>query len=167
MKYLVLIAIALLVVLIARQEVAQAPTDQVEQSSTKSETEADVQSPTPFARGGDVEVYDGIKIDRNLKSLNLAGRNFSGSLKAEIRLLENLQELDISHNEFTGVPAEVGQLSNLKTLNLSYNPITGIPHEIGNLSKLEVLDLRGTQYSEFDLNAIKQSLPESTSILVD
>ena len=71
-----------------------------------------------------------------------------------MRNLRNLQVLDLSDNDFAGVPAEVGQLSELRVLDLSNNPITGLPHEISNLKNLEVLDLRGTDYSEQDLQTI-------------
>jgi len=103
----------------------------------------------------------------NIELLDLSGNSLDGALQAEIRHLQNLKGLDLSHNNFTGVPAEVGQLTKLITLNLSHNPITGLPHEIGNLKNLEILDLRGTQYSSFDLEQIKQGLDSSVKILVD
>lgn len=112
-----------------------------------------------------VEVYAGISVPVDTKTLNLSGRNLSGSLKAEIRLLTQLETLDVSNNDFTGLPAEVGQLSELRMLNLASNPLTGLPHEIGNLQKLRVLDVRGTKASEGDLIIIGDALPSSTSIL--
>lgn len=114
-----------------------------------------------------IEIYDGISYPENILSVNLAGRGLSGSLKAEVRMLSNLRELDLSNNNFTGLPAEVGQLSKLEALNLSNNPFTGLPHELGNLPNLRVLDLRGTNYSEFDLAEIQKKLPASTEVLVD
>jgi len=121
----------------------------------------------PVASGPQVEIYDGISFPQNTKVLDLSGRGLSGSLKAEIRHLSNLEVLNISDNNFTGLPAEVGQLSKLKVLNLSNNPFTGLPQELGNLHNLQTLDLRGTQYSEFDLNVIKSNLPSTVDILVD
>ena len=114
-----------------------------------------------------VNIHDGVSVSPDMQVINLSNRSFSGSLKAEIRHVSSLRELDISNNQFTGVPAEVGQLSNLEVLDLSYNPITGLPHEIGNLKNLLKLDLRGTQYSKQDLEVIKKSLPAATIILVD
>ena len=116
---------------------------------------------------GSVVVYDGVTVPADATTLNLANRGLTGSLKAEIRQLTQLRELDMSGNGFTGVPAEVGQLSQLEVLNLSHNPITGLPHEIGNLKNLRVLDLRGTNYSAADLAIIKQTLPASTEIKTD
>lgn len=117
--------------------------------------------------GKKISVYDGIEVNENAKELNLAGQQLSGSPKAEVRLLTKLEELDISDNNFTGVPAEVGQLTNLRILNLSNNPLTGLPYEIGNLNNLEVLDVRGTNYSAADLQVIQQNLPNQTVVLVD
>ncbi|MEK7638689.1 MAG: hypothetical protein AAB388_00865 [Patescibacteria group bacterium] len=114
-----------------------------------------------------VVVYDGFNVPTDTTTLDLSGRGLSGSLKAEIRHLSSLQELNLSRNNFTGLPAEVGQLSQLEILNLSHNPLTGLPQELGNLQKLRVLDLRGTDYSTFDLEIIRKNLPNSTQILVD
>lgn len=81
--------------------------------------------------------------------------------------MQNLRVLNLSNNQFTGVPAEVGQLSKLEVLDLSNNPITGLPYEIGNLQNLKALNLKGTNYSKQDLEVIKEKLPSTTEILVD
>lgn len=119
-------------------------------------------SPT---QGQSVEIYDGISVASNSTTLDLSGRGLEGSLKAEIRLLADLETLDLSNNQFTGLPAEVGQLSKLKTLNLANNQFTGLPHELGNLQNLETLDLRGNNPSEQDLAIIREALPAGTQIL--
>lgn len=100
----------------------------------------------------------------NATALNLSGNRLSGSLPAEVRFLKNLQTLDLSNNNFTGVPAEIGQLQKLEILDLSGNPITGLPYELGNLTSLKVLNLKDTQYSKQDLDIIKKSLPADTVI---
>jgi len=123
--------------------------------------------PETTGPGKSIAVYDGISVPDNTTVLDLSGRRLSGSLKAEIRHLTNLRELNISDNDFTSLPAEVGQLSKLETLNLSNNPFTGLPQELGNLSNLKVLDVRGTQYSQFDMDIIKAKLPASTQVLTD
>lgn len=115
----------------------------------------------------EIEVYTGISIMDSVETLDLSGRGLSGSLKAEIRFLTQLKELDLSDNNMTGLPAELGQLSQLELLDVSNNPITGLPHEIGNLQNLKVLDLRGTEYSASDLVMIKQKLPLTTQIITD
>jgi Leucine-rich repeat (LRR) protein len=102
-----------------------------------------------------------------LESLDVSGNALTGALQAEVRHLRNLISLDLSDNDFTGVPAEIGQLERLEYLDLSNNPITGLPLELGSLSRLKELDLRGTNYSEYDLSIIKQKLPSDVVILVD
>ncbi len=102
----------------------------------------------------------------NTEILNLSNNSLTGSLPGEIRHLQSLKVLDLSDNDFTGVPAEIGQLKNLETLNLSGNPITGLPLELGNLQNLKKLDLRRTQYSSYDLDSIKARLPKTTQVLV-
>ncbi len=100
-------------------------------------------------------------------SLDVSHNTLDGALQAEIRHLKNLRTLDLSHNTFTAVPAEVGQLTQLEVFNLSYNPITGLPNEIGNLKNLKTLDVRGTEYSKFDLEIIRKALPQTTNIITE
>lgn len=118
-------------------------------------------------RKPNVTVYDDVAVPTQSTTLDLSGQGLEGSLKAEIFQLKELEVLDLSDNNFTGVPAEVGRLSNLRVLDLSNNPITGLPYEIGQLQKLERLDLRGTNYAEYDLGVIRSQLPESVLILTD
>lgn len=106
-------------------------------------------------------IFDRIEIEK----LDLSGNELEGALQAEVRHLQNLIELDLSNNAFTGVPAEVGQLQELRILDLSNNKLTGLPHELGNLAKLERLDLSGNDISESDLSVIRSKLPASTVIL--
>jgi len=112
-----------------------------------------------------VEIYSGITYPVNVTQVDLSGQNLSGSLMAEVRLLSDLEELNISDNNFTGVPAEVGQLTKLRILNLANNPLTGLPRELGQLQNLEILDLSGTQYSEQDLIAIQAQLSSATVVI--
>lgn len=101
-----------------------------------------------------------------LRQLNLSHNRLTGALPAEIRHLRNLETLDISYNDMTGLPAELGQLSELRTLNASNNRLTGIPHELGNLQNLEVLDLSGNDISQQDLEVIRTKLPHTTEIIL-
>lgn len=111
-----------------------------------------------------IEVYDGIYVRSDERILDLSGYGLTGSLKAEVRRLTQLEVLDLSNNSFTAVPAEVGQLSRLQILNLSENPLTGLPHELGNLQNLQELDLRGTNASEADMTVIEERLPGTAVI---
>jgi Leucine-rich repeat (LRR) protein len=114
-----------------------------------------------------VFVADGVSVPVDTRVLDLSGRGLSGSLKAEIRQLKSLEILDISNNNFTGLPAEIGQLSQLRVLNVSNNPLTGLPYELGNLQNLKQFDLIGTSYAEADLEIIRASLPSETVIFTD
>lgn len=100
-------------------------------------------------------------------TLDVSQNSLTGSLPAEVRLLANLEVLDLSDNQFTGVPAEIGQLSNLRVLDLSNNPITGLPNELANLKKLERLDLSGTNYSKADLKIITEGLSADVLVVTD
>jgi len=131
-------------------------------------TDVNIKVENTVTQGGAmITIYDGVTVSASSQTLSLAGKGLTGSLKAEIRLLTELKELDISRNKFTGLPAEVGQLSKLEVLNLSNNPLTGLPSELANLKNLKTLDLRGTQYAKADLEIIKKGLPSTVQILVD
>lgn len=116
---------------------------------------------------GLTKVPDNVFTKTALVELDLSKNNLSGSLQAEVRHLSNLRVLDLSDNNFTGVPAEIGQLSKLEVLDLSNNPLTGLPHEIGNLKNLKTLDLRGTDYSAQDLAVIQAGLSSDVTIKTD
>lgn len=118
--------------------------------------------------GQGLESVPGYVFERTeLTELDVSNNALDGALQAEVRHLQNLRVLDLSDNDFTGVPAEVGQLSKLEVLDLSNNPITGLPYEIGNLKNLKVLDLRGTNYAEQDLSIIREGLPTNVEIRTD
>lgn len=117
-------------------------------------TTADNGKPEPL-----VEIYDGISVSKDVTKLDLSGRNLTGSLKAEVRHLSQLEELNLSDNQFTGLPAEVGQLSELRIIDLSNNQFTGLPHELGNLKQLKTLNVSGNETSGFDLEVITGALP--------
>lgn len=154
------------VYLFITQEKAEAP---VQESVTPSETSIETaeQTSVPTTKTGRmIEVYDGISVDSGVTVLDLSGRQLEGSLKAEVRMLSNLEVLDLSNNLFTGLPAEVGQLSKLKVLNLANNQFTGLPRELGNLQNLETLDLRGNNPSNEDLTIIREALPATVVIIL-
>lgn len=167
MKYLALglgavavIVLAIIVVLVRpdRSGIAEGEDFEARRAERAVATDSDPRN---------ITIYDGIRVSENTRTIDLSGKQLSGSLKAEIREVSNLEILDLSNNHFTGLPAEVGQLHNLRSLDLSNNPLTGLPHELGNLQNLEQLDLSGTDYSEFDLNVIRERLPASVNIITE
>ncbi len=103
---------------------------------------------------------------RKITTLDVSNNALKGALQAEVRQLQNLKVLDLSDNEFTGVPAEIGQLAKLEVLDLSNNNLSGLPYELGNLKNLKTLDLSGNaNIAEQDLARIRQGLSPSVNIL--
>lgn len=96
------------------------------------------------------------KIDHN---------HLRGSLIAEIRQMSKLVELDVSHNDMTGIPAEIGQLSRLQKLDYSYNKINSLPSELANLrGTLKELNLTGNPLSQETISKLKSQLPGTNVI---
>nr|GMC92494.1 probable LRR receptor-like serine/threonine-protein kinase At3g47570 [Ipomoea batatas] len=67
----------------------------------------------------------------------------SGTIPSEIRLLVNLENLDLSQNQLGGtLPSTIGALSSLIELNINHNLFHGvIPPSFTSLKSLEILDL--------------------------
>ncbi len=116
---------------------------------------------------GLTKVPNDVFTQTDLLTLDISNNNLTGSLQAEVRHLTQLRTLNLSYNQFTGVPAEVGQLKNLEYLDLSHNQLTGLPYELGNLSNLKQLVLTGNNYAKADLEVIKKSLPATTEIITE
>lgn len=55
--------------------------------------------------------------------------------------LQNLQELNLEHQNLDALQPEIGRLSKLKVLKLDHNFLRGIPDEIAKLQNLESLSL--------------------------
>ncbi len=140
-------------------DVENVVTEEVEVKSSKA-------SIIDLSGQGLTKAPDYIFTKTDTQELNLSNNNLSGALQAEVRHLANLRVLDLSDNNFTGVPAEVGQLKKLEVLDLSNNSLTGLPYELGNLSNLKILDLRGNNYATADLEIIKKGL-SNTEIRID
>jgi internalin A len=68
------------------------------------------------------------------------GNNLS-ALPPEIRLLNQLEELEIVNNRLTSLPPEICQLTNLQSLSLEHNLLSALPPEICQLTNLQSLIL--------------------------
>ena len=106
----------------------------------------------------DAPLWDwyGVRTDASgrVVGLNLAGKTddwpevtphgLEGPIPVELRFLEHLTHLLLSHNALTGpIPAELGSLERLTRLELSHNGLTGpIPPELSNLTRMEKLQLQ-------------------------
>jgi len=168
LQKIVVLCVSLLIITVGvffAQNVEAPSLDVNESNNTNDNDRSTTKPPSNAGAGGiNIEIYNNISIPSESRSLDLSGQNLSGSLKAEIRMVSSLEYIDLSNNNFTGLPAEIGHLSNLETLDLSNNNFTGLPHELGNLTKLKYLNLSGNDVSEFDLNIIKGKLPNTTII---
>uniref|UniRef100_A0A2P2IPZ9 Leucine-rich repeat transmembrane protein kinase n=1 Tax=Rhizophora mucronata TaxID=61149 RepID=A0A2P2IPZ9_RHIMU len=87
----------------------------------------------------------------SLNTLNLSHNQFSGvpDFSTGIWLLERLRTLDLSHNAFSGfVPKGVSSIHNLKDLRLQGNNFSGpIPADIGLCPHFRVMNLADNLFS--------------------
>jgi Leucine-rich repeat (LRR) protein len=89
---------------------------------------------------------DLVAVESDVRFLALQDNSLSGGLE-NLRHMEQLEHLDLSHNEFVGtMPSEFGGLVNLRYLFLAFNKFQygEIPTEFGLLINLEDLSLQDT-----------------------
>jgi Leucine-rich repeat (LRR) protein len=100
---------------------------------------------------------------KNLEWLSINSNNLK-KIPDSFGNLENLKIFKASQNNITIIPNSFGDLPKISKIDLSYNHISQFPTTISNLSdSLYDLIIRGNNYSENELNSLKQMLP-STSI---
>ncbi|KAG6415748.1 hypothetical protein SASPL_123163 [Salvia splendens] len=83
-----------------------------------------------------------------LTLLNLTSNFLVGKISPEIPNLSRLEQLSLSNNFFTEIPAALGRLSSLGLIDVSYNNLSGrIPDDLGNLASLNSLFLNNNLLS--------------------
>ncbi|XP_078167950.1 receptor-like protein 6 [Carex rostrata] len=101
-------------------------------------------------------IWDGITCDEQtgmVTALNLSYMQISGNINPALFNLSSLRYLDLSWNDFHGVP-QTGfeQLDNLTHLDLHFSGLVGqFPRGIFNLSSLQYLDLSWNNFDNITL----------------
>lgn len=71
--------------------------------------------------------------------------NFLSELPASIGQMTKLSNLNVDRNALEYLPIEIGNCSSLGVLSLRDNKLKKLPPELGNCSVLHVLDVSGNQ----------------------
>ncbi|CAH9147771.1 unnamed protein product [Cuscuta epithymum] len=94
------------------------------------------------------EIPQGLKNSLNLEQFYAANCKLFGELP-DLSNLRSLRDLDVSHNQLTGViPLSLASLPKLTILDVSYNQLSGvIPPSLASLPKLTIVDVSHNQLS--------------------
>src|SRR5215211_4352854 len=90
------------------------------------------------------EEYPEYPFARKSNALFLHGLGLN-EIPLGVRVLRELERLDLGENQLKELPSWIGELSALRALRLSNNQLENLPSEIGSLSRLTALDLRKNQ----------------------
>ncbi|TXD46674.1 leucine-rich repeat domain-containing protein [Polaribacter sp. IC073] len=103
---------------------------------------------------------------KNLEWLSINSMNLK-EIPDSFGNLESLKTFKAYQNDITTIPDSFGDLPKISEIDLSYNNISLFPSTMINLSDtLNDLTIRGNDYSDDELNSLKQMLP-STRIITN
>lgn len=90
-----------------------------------------------------------------------ASRNRLGAIPPAVCQWRALKRLDLSRNAIIGLPKCMGQLKQLVSLDLWDNDLAEFPPEIAGMDALRFLDLRNIQFSQQEMDEIRELLPRA------
>ena len=116
-----------------------------------------------------------VTLDLEEKTLDLSRRNLGSGLRIyhlekflrrreNVKKLENILSLNLSHNRLEKLPVIFPQLINLTCLNVNNNRLSSLPESIGCFKRLQELDLRNNQLKVLD---VVRKLPDLRKLLVE
>lgn len=89
-----------------------------------------------------------ISLFSNLQKLNLSSNSLNGILDDMIGSFHALEELQLQHNQITGLPPSVRHWKCLQLLNVSDNCLVRIPEEAKEWNSLVFLSARNNQIND-------------------
>ncbi|GAA0168470.1 transmembrane signal receptor [Lithospermum erythrorhizon] len=103
-----------------------------------------------------------------LTTILLSNNSFSGRIPAEVKILNQLQELDLSNNLLTGTPpSQLFSLPNIRYLNLASNKLTGsFPDQLSCANELGFVDISDNNFVG-DLPSCFKDTSEKRSVKFD
>ncbi|KAJ9177458.1 hypothetical protein P3X46_012676 [Hevea brasiliensis] len=105
--------------------------------------------PLPW-KGLTCQPMNGAKV---ITSLDISSSHLRGKLPANITRLNNLMQLNVSNNEFTGKIPEFPSYSKLTSVDLSHNELDGsLPNSLTSLPNLTILYCGGNSLSTASLS---------------
>jgi len=84
--------------------------------------------------------------------------NMLSELPASIGRMTKLSNLNVDRNALESLPKEIGSCANLGVLSLRDNKLKKLPSELGNCTVLHVLDVSGNQLQNLPYSLVNLQL---------